>query len=114
MTEHWHSNKTQIYWTCRALSGGRTINHLDEIGEARGWRLGAIIHTLRTRYGWPIFTDYRGPDRIAHYRLSSRCDVLALDYPQSAKALQEELRAAAEAAGAMDGTPAGATGQPHG
>lgn len=98
MTEHWHSNQTQIYWTCRALAEGRTINHMDEIGEVQGWRLGAIIHNLRTRYKWPILTDYRGPERIAHYRLPTGCNVLALDYPRSAKMLRAELKEAAETA----------------
>ena len=94
MTEHWHSNFTQIYWTCLALAEGRTINHMDEIGEVSGWRLGAIIHNLRKRYGWPISTEYRGPDRIAHYSLRREVDPLMLDYPRSAKGVRETLRAA--------------------
>lgn len=93
MTEHWYSNRTQVFWTCRALAIGRTINHMDEIGEVRGWRLGAIVHTLRTQYGWPIETDYRGPDRIAHYCLSKTCDVQALNYPRSAKDVRAEIKA---------------------
>lgn len=96
MANHWHSNRTQIYWTCKALVLGRTINHMDEIGEARGWRLGAIIHNLRNKYHWPIQTDYRGPERIAYYRLSGRGDWRALEFPRSAKVLKDELRAAAQ------------------
>lgn len=94
MANHWHSNRTQIYWTCKALVQGRTINHMDEIGEAQGWRLGAIIHNLRRKHHWPIQTDYRGPERIAHYRLPGRCDWRALDFPRSAKGLRQELKAA--------------------
>lgn len=108
MTEHWFSNRTQVFWTCRALAMGRTINHMDEIGEVRGWRLGAIVHTLRTQYEWPIETDYRGADRIAHYRLSKTCDVLALNYPRSAEDVRSEIKARMSgsddgAAGAIDG-----------
>lgn len=107
MTEHWYSNRTQIYWTCKALVKGRTINHMDEIGEVQGWRLGAIIHTLRSKYSWPIETEYRGPERIAHYRLSGRSDLRALEFPKSAIGLRQELqdagfgRAQAEGEGAQ-------------
>lgn len=106
MADHWHSNRTQIYWTCKALVQGRTINHMDEIGEARGWRLGAIIHNLRHKYNWPIQTDYRGPERIAHYRLPGRTDWRGLEFPRSAKRLKDELRAGTQkgqkwAAGAL-------------
>jgi hypothetical protein len=94
MANHWHSNKTQVYWTCKALIDGRTINHMDEIGEVQGWRLGAIIHNLRHKYHWPIETEYRGPERIAHYWLREGCDWRGLNFPKSAKALQDELRAA--------------------
>ncbi len=98
MTEHWHSNRTQIYWTCHALVQGRTINHMDEIGEVKGWRLGAIIHNLRKNYGWPIHTEYKGPECIAHYRLPSEKDPLTLNYPRSAKGVQEPLEKALKAA----------------
>ena len=97
MNDPWYSNRTQVYWTCRALAMGRTINHMDEIGEVSGWRLGAIIHTLRTRYNWPIQTDYLGPERIGHYRLRSGCDVLALNYPRSAKDVRAEMKAMRDA-----------------
>lgn len=93
MVNHWYSNKTQIFWTCKALLEGRTINHMDEIGEARGWRLGAIIHNLRQKYHWPIETEYRGPERIAHYSLRKETDWRVLKFPVSAEALLDELRA---------------------
>jgi hypothetical protein len=93
MADRWYSNRTQIAWTCYALAMGRTISTVDEIGEVSGWRLGAIVHTLRTRYNWPILTDYRGPDRIGHYRLANTCDVLMLDYPRSAKDVRAEIKA---------------------
>jgi hypothetical protein len=70
MSNHWHSNRTQVHWTCLALGQGRIINHMNEIGEVKGWRLGAIIHNLRRNYHWPIGTEYKVPERIAHYRLA--------------------------------------------
>ena len=110
MSRHWHSSHTQIHWTCAALTEGRTITHLDEIGEVQGWRLGAIVHNLRHRYKWPILVDYRGPERIAHYRLRPGCNALSLDYPRSAKGVRDDLKARAEASsppaaddGARDG-----------
>lgn len=93
MSSHWHSNRTQVYWTCKALAQGRTINHMHEIGEVKGWRLGAIIHNLRRKYRWPIETEYKGPERIAHYRLAKRTDWRALDFPRSAKAVRDDLKA---------------------
>ena len=88
---------------------------MDEIGEARGWRLGAIIHNLRTKYHWPVLTDYRGPERIAHYRLSERADWRTLDFPPSAKPLREELKDGDQPAQAgATGTVASPNGRPHG
>lgn len=110
MSSHWHSNHTQIYWTCKALWQGRTINHMDEIGEVQGWRLGAIIHNLRRKYHWPISTEYRGPERIAHYRLSKRADWRALRFPKSAQHLKDELREAAQTAQGGAGTASGGEG----
>lgn len=98
MTKHWHSNRSQIYWTCKALVEGRTITHWDEIGEVRGWRLGAIIHNLRQKYGWPIEADYRGSENIAHYRLVGRVDWRTLNFPLSAIPLRDELREASKQA----------------
>lgn len=93
MNDHWFSKPTQIAWTCRALAMGRTLTHRDEIAERRGWRLGAIIHTLKTRYGWPIEVQYLGDDRVASYRLAEGCNVLALEYPRSAQRVRAELKA---------------------
>ncbi|MGH1455071.1 MAG: hypothetical protein ACRBBV_18090 [Paracoccaceae bacterium] len=108
MTDLWFSNKTQVFWTCRALAMGRTINHMDEIGEVRGWRLGAIVHNLRKNYGWPIETDYRGPDRIAHYCLRADCNALGLKYPRSAQGVLSELLGAL---GDAESAPEAASGQ---
>lgn len=99
MANHWYSNRTQVFWTCMALAKGRTITHMDEIGEVKGWRLGAIIHNLRRNYQWPIETEYKGPERIAHYRLPKRTDWRALDFPRSAKAVRESLKTGTEAQG---------------
>ena len=96
MSNHWHSNRTQVHWTCLALAQGRTINHMDEIGEVKGWRLGAIIHNLRRKYHWPIETEYKGPERIAHYRLPNRVDWRGLEFPPSAKEVRQSLKARAE------------------
>lgn len=96
MAKHWYSNRTQVFWTCMALAKGRTITHMDEIGEVKGWRLGAIIHNLRRNYHWPIETEYKGPERIAHYRLPKRTDWRALDFPRSAKAVRDSLKTGTE------------------
>lgn len=79
----WFSSDTAISWACRELIKGRTISHPDEIGEAGGWRLGAIVHVLRKRYKWPIVTERRGPARIAFYRLGKADEPLEL--PKSAQ-----------------------------
>lgn len=92
MSKLWYSNRTQVYWTCMALAQGRTINHMDEIGKVKGWRLGAIIHNLRRKYHWPIETEYKGPERIAHYRMPKRTDCHGLEFPPSAKAVPEFLK----------------------
>ncbi len=97
MTEHWYSKHTQVYWTCKALTERRTINHMDEIGEVKGWRLGAIVHTLRHQYHWPIETEYRGPERIAHYFLKPGFDRQALSFPRSAIGVRDALKAAQDA-----------------
>lgn len=83
----WDSNPTQVCWTCKALLNGRTISHKTEIREVSGWRLGAIVHRLRHDFGWPIETDYRGPDNVAYYRLKTGIKREALRFPKSAKAL---------------------------
>ncbi|AML53702.1 hypothetical protein [Falsihalocynthiibacter arcticus] len=94
MSKHWRSNHSQVYWTCMALTQGRTINHMDEIGEVKGWRLGAIIHTLRHQYQWPIETEFKGPERIAHYSLVKGTDWRALKFPPSAKEVRAALKEA--------------------
>ena len=93
-SKKWYSGNTQVYWTCKALIEGRTINHRTEIREVRGWRLGAIIHRLKTEFHWPIQVEYRGPENIAHYWLSKDADIGALRLPRSAKALGVEGDAA--------------------
>lgn len=87
MTTHWHSGETQIYWTCKALIGGRTISHIDEIGEVQGWRLGAIICALKRKYDWPIRADYKAPENVAYYTLAPDTDWRKLKFPQSARSL---------------------------
>ena len=86
-SNHWYSNESQVYWTCKALLDGRTINHRTEIREVRGWRLGAIVHRLRHRYGWPIEVEYRGPENVAYYRLRPGTDRASLRFPRSAREL---------------------------
>ena len=87
--QKWYSGATQVYWTCKALLEGRAISHKTEIREVRGWRLGAIIHRLRHEFGWPIVTEYRGPDHVAYYSLAPGFDKAALRFPRSARALAE-------------------------
>ena len=111
MSDHWHSNRTQVYWTCKALAQGRTINHMDETGEVKGWRLGAIIHNLRRKYHWPIETEYKGPERIAHYRLPKRTDWRGLEFPRSAKAVRQVLKT--EAGKGQNGAPDADGGTPN-
>lgn len=90
MSHHgFYSSATQVEWTCRALLSGRTIGHGDEIAEVQGWRLAAIIHRLKHRYGWPIETVYTGPESIAQYKLQPGCDRSRLMFPPSARHLSE-------------------------
>ena len=93
-SNRWFSNKTQVYWTCKALLDGRSISHKTEIREVKGWRLGAIIHRLKHEYKWPVQVEYRGPENIAYYKLSLTADRAGLRFPASAKALVEERGAA--------------------
>lgn len=88
-SDRWYSSPTQIYWTCRALVSGRTLSTKTEIREVKGWRLAAITEKLRKQYGWPIVTEYRSPDNIAHYRLTPGTDVSRLRFPPSAKHLAD-------------------------
>jgi hypothetical protein len=87
--DHWFSGETQVYWACKALIDGRTISHKTEIREMKGWRLGAIIHVLKSKYKWPIMAEYRGSENVAHYRLAPGTDISRLHFPPSAKALAE-------------------------
>jgi hypothetical protein len=64
---------------------------MDEIGEVKGWRLGAIIHNLRAKYHWPIDTVYKGPENIAHYSLMKGCKWRVLAFPMSARSLKAEF-----------------------
>lgn len=82
-----HSGPTQVYWTCKALLDGRTISHRTEIREVRGWRLGAIIHRLKSEYAWPIHTTYSTPDNVAFYSLKADVERTTLRFPPSASAL---------------------------
>ena len=93
-TDRWYSNPTQVYWTCKSLLEGRTISTKTEIREVRGWRLGAIIHTLRDKYHWPISTELRGPENVAYYSLAPGADRIRLRFPPSAKRLATEGGAA--------------------
>jgi hypothetical protein len=87
--DRWFSSPTQVFWTCKALIEGRVISHEIEIAEVKGWRLGAIIHLLRSKYHWPIDVEYRGPECIAHYRLRPGTEATRLAYPPSAKGLAD-------------------------
>lgn len=89
MAKHWHSSETQIFWTCKALIEGRVISHKTEIREVKGWRLAAIVHRLKDEFGWPIVTQYRGPENVGHYLLREGTDVTNLRFPKSAMALSD-------------------------
>lgn len=88
--EKFYSSPTQVFWCCKALIEDRTISHKTEIREVRGWRLGAIVHRLKSSYGWPILTEYRGSENVAYYRLSPDCDRSKLRFPPSARALSDD------------------------
>ncbi|MEP3332126.1 hypothetical protein [Sedimentitalea sp.] len=87
MSNNCYSNNTQVYWTCKALLDGRTISHQTEIREVRGWRLGAIIHRLKSEYGWPIVSEYRGPENVAYYSMKAGFYRPDLRLPRSAQSL---------------------------
>lgn len=93
MTKHenFYSSPTQVYWCCKALIDGRTISHRTEIREVKGWRLGAIIHVLKSKYDWPIVAEYRGPENVAYYRLPSGAAIASLKFPPSAASLADEV-----------------------
>lgn len=81
------SSDRQVFWCCKALLADQTISHRSEIREVDGWRLAAIIHRLRHRYGWPIHAEYIGPQNVAHYSLKAGTDRTKLRFPRSARAL---------------------------
>lgn len=89
MSERFYSSPTQVFWTCKAFLDGRTIYTKTEFREVKGWRLGAVVHTLRKKDGCPILADYRGPENIAHYRLAPGTDRTRLKFPRSAQGLAE-------------------------
>ena len=88
-SNQWYSGQSQVRWVCQALMIGRTISHKTEIREVRGWRLGAIIHRLKTEYAWPIQTEYRGPENVAYYSIAPGTDIQALRLPRSARDLHD-------------------------
>lgn len=83
------SEPSQVSWACEALLSGRTIGHCDEITEAQGWRLAAIVWRLKRKYGWPISTEYVGPENRACYKLQPGIDRAKLQFPPSAGALSK-------------------------
>ena len=48
------------------------------------------VRNLRSKYGWPIQTKYRGPENIAHYWLPDGCRWGLLRFPLSAGMLKDE------------------------
>lgn len=91
--DRWFSSPTQVFWCCNALISGREISHKMEIREVKGWRLGAIIHVLKSKYDWPIVAEYRGPENVAYYRLPSGTAISSLKFPPSAASLADEVEA---------------------
>lgn len=92
MTEQgFYSSDSQIKWACAGLLSGRTLAHNDEIAEAQGWRLAAIVWRLKNVYGWPITTEYVGPENRACYKLSPGTDRAKLIFPPSARDLGKEV-----------------------
>ena len=49
-----------MFWTCEALIRSRIISTRAGVRAVKGWRLAAIVHRMRSDYGWPIQTEYRG------------------------------------------------------
>ncbi len=88
-SNQWYSNQTQVFWTCKALLEGRTISHKTEIREVRGWQLGAIVHRLKSEFGWPIQTEYRGLENVAYYSRKPGFDQTLLRFPRSAPSLSD-------------------------
>lgn len=91
--DRWYSSPTQRFWTCKALIEGRTISTKSEIREVKGWRLAAIVETLKSKYGWPIKAELRGKENVAHYYLAPGTDPATLNYPPSAQSLADGVTA---------------------
>lgn len=83
----WLSSLTQIFWACKSLIDGRVLSTITEICEVNGWRLAAVTEKLRKQYGWPILTEYIGPENITHYPLAPGTDISRLRFPPSATTL---------------------------
>lgn len=88
-SNRWYSSPTQVFWVCNELLKGRTLTHKTEIREVKGWRLASIVHRLKTRYDWPIRTEFRGAENLAHYTLRPGTTAKDLTFPASAKELAE-------------------------
>ena len=67
-SDRWYSSSPQIYWAAKTLLAGRSIRHRTEICEPRGLCLGAVVHGLKSEFGWSIMTVYRGPENVIHCR----------------------------------------------
>lgn len=65
------------------LVKGFKISHVDEYENVKGWRLAAIIHNLREKYGWPIDNEDEGNKNIRYYYLRKGTDVADLRWPRS-------------------------------
>jgi hypothetical protein len=90
--DRWYSSPTQRFWVCQALIEGRVISTRTEIREVKGWRLAAIVETLKSKYGWPIKSELRGKENVAHYFLPPGTDPATLNYPPSAKSLADGVQ----------------------
>jgi len=94
MTEQgFYSSDSQIRWACAGFLSGRTLGHHDEIAEVQGWRLAAIVWRLKRKYGWPITTEYVGPENRACYKLAPGTDRAKLNFPPSARDLAKAVPA---------------------
>lgn len=91
---HFYSKPTSVYMACKLLLEGQAISQITLMRSGHGWRLGAIIHRLKTEYAWPIHTTYSSPDHVAFYSLKADVDLTALCFPPSAKALGKLVRGA--------------------
>ncbi len=86
-TDKFYSKHTSVHMACKLLLDGQTISQITLMRSGHGWRLGAIIHRLKTEYGWPIHTIYSTPDNVAFYSIKADIDRTALRLPPSASAL---------------------------